>query len=180
MSKGDHALQKSRTAGLEGRHSVEEKRETTGTDPLQPYSRAFKELLMVEDITILHRDTQTVLHSSFIPICLTVSIRRKKMLSTSTRSIRKAPLRSARHTLFLCIRRMLIHLRSSGESEFSILLSVIEFRQFVLHVLGLGLILRESFTDITEYMETANKGHNNILQVAIGRGTVKQCGGHSS
>lgn len=32
---------------------------------------------MVEDITILHRDTQTVLHSSFIPICLTVSIRRK-------------------------------------------------------------------------------------------------------
>lgn len=89
MSKGNHILQKSRTTGLEGRHGVEKQRETTETCPHQPYSRAFRELLMVEDITILHNDTQIVLHSSFIPICLTVSIKRKKMLSTSTHTIRK-------------------------------------------------------------------------------------------
>lgn len=75
---------------------------------------------------------------------------------------------------------MLVHLRSGGENEFAILLSIIEFGQLALHFQRLGLVLQELFTDITEYMETADKGHNNILQVVAGRGTVEQCGGHSS
>lgn len=125
MSKVDDLVKKGCTTFFKGRHTIQNKRETRIVKEIKKYIRAFRLVVMEEDKTISQMDTQTFLHSSFIPIVLTVSMRIKYILSTSIEMVRTAFIRHQIHTSFWEGIPLFVYYCTAQKHKFAILLRII-------------------------------------------------------